>query len=303
MVEKDPQYLTTREVAKLLRLNEKKVYALVRDQELPAARVSGKWLFPKVLVERWVDEHTVTPLGGFMGSLLDRLIVMQGSDDTLLNTVLDKLREERALPIVTANVGSLGGLRAVDSGLAHLAGFHVDDSEIGNYSAGVHSWYTFSLGLRDQGLVYRKTPGSRLADLSTAVNRGLCLAVRQPESGTYRLTQRLFAESGLELDSTRELGPFKSHLEVGVAVRGGLADFGIANQMAADLCGLEFEPLVQEVFKLAVPARYMSHGRISRFLELLLSELGALSKKGVPGYSFEVLGQVCPYRFGASEEA
>ena len=35
------EYLTTREVAKYLRLNEKKVYALVADGQLPAARISG----------------------------------------------------------------------------------------------------------------------------------------------------------------------------------------------------------------------------------------------------------------------
>lgn len=44
--------LTTREVARYVRLNEKKVYALVSEGQLPAARLSGKWLFPKHLIDQ-----------------------------------------------------------------------------------------------------------------------------------------------------------------------------------------------------------------------------------------------------------
>jgi excisionase family DNA binding protein len=57
------QYLTTREVAAYLRLNEKKVYELVAQGQLPAARISGKWLFPKHLVDQWVERNTLYPFG------------------------------------------------------------------------------------------------------------------------------------------------------------------------------------------------------------------------------------------------
>ncbi|MGD9710380.1 MAG: helix-turn-helix domain-containing protein, partial [Halothiobacillaceae bacterium] len=38
--------LDTREAAAFLHLNEKKLYELAKNGELPAARVGGKWLFP-----------------------------------------------------------------------------------------------------------------------------------------------------------------------------------------------------------------------------------------------------------------
>ena len=78
-------YLTTREVARYLRLNEKKVYALVSEGQLPAARLSGKWLFPKHLIDQWVERKTVIPVSGLMGALLGEMIVIQGSDDWLFS--------------------------------------------------------------------------------------------------------------------------------------------------------------------------------------------------------------------------
>lgn len=66
------EYLTTREVAAHLRINEKKVYDLVAHGQLPAARVSGKWLFPRRLIDQWVERNTVFREIGLMGALLDQ---------------------------------------------------------------------------------------------------------------------------------------------------------------------------------------------------------------------------------------
>ena len=50
--------MTTAEVARHLRLNQKKVYAMVAAGDIPAVRVSGKWLFPRALIDSWLEEHT-----------------------------------------------------------------------------------------------------------------------------------------------------------------------------------------------------------------------------------------------------
>ena len=42
-----PEYLSSSEVARYLKLNQKKVYALVAAGQLPAARISGKWCFQR----------------------------------------------------------------------------------------------------------------------------------------------------------------------------------------------------------------------------------------------------------------
>ena len=40
-------YLTTRELADLLRIKERKVYDLVRKGEIPCSNRAGKWVIPK----------------------------------------------------------------------------------------------------------------------------------------------------------------------------------------------------------------------------------------------------------------
>ena len=47
--------LSTKQVAKLLNINEKMVYSLIADKGLPATKITGKWLFPQYLVEQWVE--------------------------------------------------------------------------------------------------------------------------------------------------------------------------------------------------------------------------------------------------------
>ncbi|MCE3248266.1 MAG: helix-turn-helix protein, partial [Geminicoccaceae bacterium] len=49
-----PEFLTTKEVAALLRIKERKVYELVSDNAIPVSRVTGKLLFPREMIEAWV---------------------------------------------------------------------------------------------------------------------------------------------------------------------------------------------------------------------------------------------------------
>ena len=291
-----PELLTTREVAARLRLNEKKVYALVQAERLPATRVSGKWLFPRALLDRWLAEHTVYPPHGLMAAMLDRLLVMQGSDDWLLGRVLERDRLRRVSPLVAATVGSMAGLEAVSRGQAHLAGFHVADAALAPLVPAGESWYALHLGTREQGLVFPRRLRRTVRGLAGVAEHGLRFADRQPAAGTHRLTRRLAAAAGLGSRAIRYVGPYSTHLEVALAVRSGKAEVGMAIRIAAELCELDFLSLEHEAFKLAVPGAYLAHARLGSWLDALLGELGAAARDGVAGYSFETLGRLAPVR-------
>ena len=79
--------MTVRQVADYLSLNEKKVYALVAEGKLPGTKITGKWMFPRELVDQWLIE---TSHGGV---LTDRL-VLAGSDDPLLYRAVMHLAAE-----------------------------------------------------------------------------------------------------------------------------------------------------------------------------------------------------------------
>src|SRR5690348_18452887 len=52
------EFLTTSEVAYYLRLKERTIYELVRTRQIPCARITGKLLFPKHMIDLWVMRQT-----------------------------------------------------------------------------------------------------------------------------------------------------------------------------------------------------------------------------------------------------
>ncbi len=46
--------LTIDEAAAYLRLSERKLYELVSTGGIPSTKVTGKWLFPKLALDRWL---------------------------------------------------------------------------------------------------------------------------------------------------------------------------------------------------------------------------------------------------------
>jgi len=50
-----PKFLTTKEVADLLRVKERKVYDLAAADEIPHRRITGKLLFPANELHAWLE--------------------------------------------------------------------------------------------------------------------------------------------------------------------------------------------------------------------------------------------------------
>src|SRR3989442_15526737 len=81
--------LTTDEAATYLRLSERKLYELVANGAVPCTKVTGKWLFPKAALDRWLAAGLLTPapphspapplLGGRPDPLLEWALPESGS--------------------------------------------------------------------------------------------------------------------------------------------------------------------------------------------------------------------------------
>ena len=285
------EYMTTREVAAYLRINEKKVYALVAEGQLPASRISGKWLFPRHLIDQWVDQNTRYPTVGLMGALLDDVLVMQGSDDWLFSRIAGRYQAHSEVAVVSASVGSLAGLAAVADGKAHLAGCHVDNSEIEKLSGGA-GLYLVHLFSRVQGLIFDSQRIPEVKAITDVATRSLRFATRQPLSGTHRLSVKLLEQAGLLVDSLETVGPFSSHQDLALAIRNGEADVGMGTCFAAHQVGLACLPLHTEPFKLVVPTAFASQPQVARFLDFILAELRKAAVAGLPGYDFGDSGRL-----------
>ncbi|MFV2005255.1 MAG: helix-turn-helix domain-containing protein, partial [Gammaproteobacteria bacterium] len=46
--------MSVHQAADYLQLNEKKIYALVSEGKIPATKVTGKWMFPRELIDQWI---------------------------------------------------------------------------------------------------------------------------------------------------------------------------------------------------------------------------------------------------------
>src|SRR5262245_60694688 len=121
-----PELMNTREVARYLGVNEKKVYFLAKSGKIPCTRVPGKWTFPKKLIDQWIEE-SASGLVARKTSAEERVFLLAaGSDDPSLG-ILHDLYEAQTQPasFFMTTVGSTGGLAAIRSGGADFATAHL----------------------------------------------------------------------------------------------------------------------------------------------------------------------------------
>ncbi|MES9855116.1 MAG: helix-turn-helix domain-containing protein [Sedimenticola sp.] len=76
-------FMSVKQVTGYLHLNEKKIYTLVNEGRIPATKITGKWMFQRELVDRWM-------LNSAHGGLLTDRLVIAGSDDPLLYRLILK---------------------------------------------------------------------------------------------------------------------------------------------------------------------------------------------------------------------
>jgi DNA binding domain, excisionase family len=146
--------LSAREAAAFLHLNEKKLYELANSRELPAARIGGKWLFPRALLEEWLLEQA------HGGALTDRLLIT-GSDDPLLSATVAALAPALGAEAFVAYspTGTLAGLELLARRRANVCALHWGGVE---HSVQQHAmllrrfgphrkWALVRLALREQG--------------------------------------------------------------------------------------------------------------------------------------------------------
>ncbi|SDF55381.1 DNA binding domain-containing protein, excisionase family [Limimonas halophila] len=248
-------YLTTREVAAYLRITERRVYELVRQRAIPCTRATGKWLFPRPMVDRWLVEQLEGPDPGAARPAN----VLAGSHDPLLSWAVRA--SESGLALMPG--GSTDGLRQVEQGRAAAAGLHLHDPDSGDFnvhavrtSAAVRGCVLLTWAWRRQGLVLPAGNPDGVTGLADVVERGLPLARRQADSGSGLLLGRMLADLGYSVDAPRFVeDTAHGETEVGMAVLQGRARAGLAVEAAARGLGLGFVPLTWERFDLLLDRR------------------------------------------------
>jgi excisionase family DNA binding protein len=300
-------FLTTRELAEHLHINEKQVYRLIKNGGLPATRVTGKWLFPKSLVEEWVQQSARPPMRKLLPTAavterfgIDRGVLIAGSNDLLFDALLEMTRRQHPEHLIyTTNLGSFGGLEALKAGKAHIALAHLRDPATGDYNASFlqkdfsqGTVVAVTLWRRSIGLLTR--PGTPSVETFADVRqKKLRFINRQRGSGIRWLIEQRLQEERFK--PTHLLGydtEVWTHWEVGLAVLRRQADVGVASASVAYLLGLTFREIINERFDLVVPKDYYFTKPVQALLKVLTSPELKTRADLLGGYDVQETGTV-----------
>ena len=272
------QLLSTKEVAKFLGINEKMVYTLISDKGLPASKVTGKWIFPRHLVEQWVEANTVNYPQHHNGlPPYDGLLVIAGSNDILLEKTMALFNSRHPGHLsVFGNVGSVGGLNALRRNLCHMATSHLLQENGSEYNFDFlqrrfdRMPVVVNFCRRDQGIVLQKGNPHGIRHVKDLANPGIRIVNRSLATGTRLLFDRELRQAGVQGD--RIVGyrhEVSRHMDVGLEILSGKADAGPGIRPVASLLKLDFLPLRQERYDLLVTRERFFDQGIQYFLSML----------------------------------
>ncbi|HUL31045.1 MAG TPA: substrate-binding domain-containing protein [Thermodesulfobacteriota bacterium] len=297
------EMLNTKEVAKYLGIHEKQVYALIKSKKIPSTRVTGKWVFPKKIIDEWIESNAKTGLGqarqksrGVEGGLL-----ASGSNDPILDMLQTYMRKSYPeFYIFSANTGSTDGLKALNMGYTDIAWSHLFDPKSGEYNIPFLPNYlpnvkpvVINLFHRDLGFVVAPKNPFRIRGFEDLPQKGVRLINRQKGSGTrvlldYHLKRLQISPSKIN-GYEREV---YTHFEVGLSILSKEADVGIATIAVSKLLGLPFILITQENFDMILDQSTFFEKGIQAFIEILNSQEFRSRVERLGSYDFKNSGKV-----------
>lgn len=232
---------------------------------------------------------------------IENTILCTGSHDLAIGVLEDQLKlRHPGLKIAATNVGSLGGLLALQRGETHIAGTHLLDPQTGVYNIPdirktipqtpvvlVH------LAQREQGILVRPGNPKSIRGLQDLTRKDCRFVNRQPGSGTRVLLD--YELKRLRIDPASILGYGReefTHMAVGVAVASGMADAGLGVRAAAQALGLDFIPLANEQYDLLCLRPFYESEKGIELLDIIRSESLKAAVAALGGYDPVKAGEI-----------
>lgn len=290
----DQIYLTTEEAAAYLRLKERKLYDLVAKNAVPCTKVSGKWLFPRVALDRWLEAGLAWPEGLRPASAPP---IIGGSQDSLLEVAV----RDSGCGLALLAEGSQAGLDRLLRGEVAIAAIHLHatpDDDAANLvavgaQASLHDAVVIGFARREQGLLVAPGNPLGLAGIASAVERRARFARRQQGAGAQLLLASLLEREAVPLAKMIVAdGVCATGQDLALAVRTGRADCGIASRAIATAFGLDFLPLVWEHVDLAMRRRSYFEPATQALLAWMREPQMAARAKELGGYDLAASGAV-----------
>jgi len=297
------EMMNTSEVARYLGIHEKQVYALIRAGKIPGTKITGKWVFPKKLVDDWIESHAKAGIESARAksTAISGALLACGSNDPILDMLQTHVKHEfPEFLILSANTGSTEGLRALNRGYTDIAWSHLLDPESGQYNIpflptllpDVNA-VVVNLFRRELGLVMAPRNPFGIKGIEDLNQQGVRLVNRQKGSGTRLLLDDHLNRLKIPSDSLPGYEQeVYTHFEVGLSILAGEADAGLATVAVAGFLGLPFIPLALENFDMILDQRTFFHKGVQAFIETLNSKAFRKRVERIEGYDFKDSGKI-----------
>lgn len=299
----DREMMNTKEVAEFLGIHEKQVYALIKAKNIPCTRVTGKWIFPRELISKWIVDsarlerknETGERKGG-MGSLL-----AAGSNDPILDILLSRLTSlHSGLHIFSSSTGSISGLRLLGEGVTDIAWCHLGDPRSGEYNTDYISSFLpgsaisiVHLFQRKLGLLLSEKYSGKIRSIEDIAGSGARIINRQEGSGTRKYLDYLLENKEIDnlyIEGYNDI--VNTHFEVGLSILSGKADTGIASIAVSRLLGLTFIPLHNESFDMVLKHSTFFMENVQNLMRILKSDDFRDEVKTLGNYDFSESGKI-----------
>ncbi|MCU0820375.1 MAG: helix-turn-helix transcriptional regulator [Beijerinckiaceae bacterium] len=285
-------YLSTEQAAAYLGIKERKLYELVAAGAVPCSKVTGKWIFPRSALDRWVESGLARPAGLALEAAPQ---IVGGSHDPLLEWALRQSGSGLAL----LSEGSLAGFRKLEAHGVGLAAIHLHGAEeAANVTALRESRHLtdgvlIAFAEREQGLLLPPGNPKGIASLPDLAAKAARLGLRQPGAGAQQLAEQLFERAGLDFAVlTAGMLVYPTGDDLAYAIRTGEVDCGIATRAAAKAQGLDFVSLAWEKFDLAMRRRTYFEPGPQKLFALMRSPDFARRAEALTGYRVAEAGIV-----------
>ena len=287
--------MNVRQVAEYLQLNEKKVYTLLSEGKLPATKITGKWLFPRHLVDHWLIESA------HGGVFTDRLI-LSGSDDPLLHRLIAQMANDlqhKAL-IVYTPTGTQLGLSLLANHRTNVCALHWGPYEESHHRHPAliarhpqhHDWVLIRIFKREQGLMVSPRFNAKPDELGALLHHDLRWVFRQEGAGSQRYLQESLALHHLNLSQLQVCRHAFSEREAASLIAMHEADIGPGIRSSAAEFGLDFFGTGWEAFDFALYRDIYFRRLFQDFVKRIKSDYAKKLANTLGGYDLSELGEL-----------
>lgn len=218
------------------------------------------------------------------------------SHDPLLAEFCSRFARPAGLIEEASFRGSEASLALYARGGADVAGFHVDrgsDPAVLRRYLKPRRDRLVRFADREQGLIVARGNPKKLASMADVARRRARFVNRQKGAGTRTLVDRMLRDASIAPERIIGYGTEEfTHLAVAATVATGHADAGLGVRAAAAQFGLDFVPLVEEHYWLAIRDRTLPTAPAQQFVRALASKQLSRLARSQPGYDLHGTGEL-----------